>query len=332
MPNAIITGWGSHCPARVLTNRDLEAMVETDDDWIVSRTGIRERRLAEPGESSATLGLTAARQALERARVRPEDLDLVIFASTTPDYLLPASACLLQQKLNATKAGAFDLNAACSGFIYALSVGGQFIRSGGARKILIICGEVLSRFVNWKDRGTCVLFGDGAASVVLEPGEPPAGLLSSVLGSRGDVEKMLVIQGGGGAHPATPESCAAGDHHIRMRGNEVFKMAVRSMTQSARDALGKAGLTLADIKAVIPHQANQRILSATQDAMDVPREKMFVNVDRYGNTGAASIPIALCEYLSQTPAKAGDNFLFVAFGGGLTWGSAVLRWADLSAR
>lgn len=329
MVNAIITGWGHACPGRVLTNRDLESMVETNDEWIVSRTGIRERRIAEPGESAATLGLLAGQRALERAKVQAKDLDLVIFATTTPDYLLPASGCLIQQKLGAERAAAFDLNAACSGFLYGMSVGSQFIKTGSARKVLLICGEVLSRFVNWADRGTCILFGDGAAAVVLEASEQSAGLLSSVLGSRGDVEKMLVIEAGAGAKPATAETLSSLDHTIRMRGNEVFKMAVRNMVQAAKESLTKAALTLDDIKAIIPHQANLRILKATQESLGFPAQKMFVNLDRYGNTGAASIPIALCEYLEATPASAGDHFLFAAFGGGLTWGSAVLRWAEL---
>ena len=327
---AAITGWGSHSPKRVLSNLDLEKMVETNDAWIMSRTGIKERRLADPDETSMTLGLVAAKKALARANLAPADLDLVIFSSTTPDYLLPASACLLQQKLGAHNAGAFDLNAACSGFIYSLSVGTQFIRTGVYKRILIVCGEVLTRFVNWKDRGTCILFGDGAAAVVLEATTEETGLLSFVLGSRGDVEKMLTIEGGGGARPSTSESVAAGDHLIRMRGNEVFKLAVRNMTHSALQALAQANLTLEDIKAVIPHQANLRIVSATQEALGVPKSKVFVNVDRYGNTGAASIPIALCEYLDGTPARAGDHFLFAAFGGGFTWASAVVRWAELS--
>lgn len=329
MVNAIITGWGAACPQRVLTNRDLESMVNTNDEWITSRTGIRERRIAEPGETAATLGLKAAHLALARAKVNAADLDLVIFATTTPDYLLPASGCLIQQKLGAERAAAFDLNAACSGFLYGLSVGSQFIKTGAARRVLLVCAEVLSRFVNWSDRSTCILFGDGAAAVVLESSEQDAGLLSSVLGSRGDVEKMLVIEAGAGAKPATAETVVALDHTIHMRGNEVFKMAVRNMVQAARESLGKANLTLDDIKAIIPHQANLRILKATQESLGFPASKMFVNLDRYGNTGAASIPIALCEYLDQTPAQPGDHFLFAAFGGGLTWGSAVLRWADL---
>jgi len=331
MKRAAITGWGIHSPARALTNADIEKRIATTDAWITSRTGIRERRLAGPGESTATMGLSAARRALQHAELLPDDIDLVICASTTPDYLLPASACLIQQELGCTRAGAFDLNAACSGFIYGLAAGSQFIQGGGAKRVLLVCSETLSRFINWQDRGTCILFGDGAGAVVLEPTDQPAGVLSTVLGSRGDVEKMLVIEGGGSAKPATAETVAQNDHLLRMRGNEVFKMAVRNMAQASREAIERAGLTLADITAVIPHQANMRILVATQEALGLPVDKMFANVDRYGNTGAASIPIALAEYLQGRPFRVGDNFLLVAFGGGLTWGASVLRWADVAA-
>lgn len=329
MLHAVITGWGEHCPSRVLTNRDIEAMVDTNDEWIVSRTGIRERRVADPGDTSVSLGVQAARKALDRAGLTAGDIDLVLFSSTTPDYLLPASACLVQQHLGATKAGAFDVGAACSGFICALATAAQFVQSGACKRVLVVCAETLTRFVDWKDRSTCILFGDGAAAVVVEGRADQPGLLSFTLGSRGDVDKMLVIEGGGAARPATAGTVAAGDHVIRMRGNEIFKLAVRNMAQTCRDALAKANVPLDAIKTVIPHQANKRILDATQEHLGFPRERMFVNVDRFGNTGAASIPIALCEHLAQTPAQPGDHFLFVAFGGGLTWGAAVLRWADL---
>jgi 3-oxoacyl-[acyl-carrier-protein] synthase-3 len=331
MYRAAITGWGWHSPSKVLTNQDLEKLVDTNDAWIFSRTGIRQRHIAGPGETTATMGLIAARRALERAELDPADVDLVICASTTPDYLLPASACLIQQELGCHRAGAFDLNAACSGFIYGLAVGSQFVQGGAARRVLLVCGEALSRFTNWQDRNTCVWFGDGAAAVVLEATTQTTGVLSTVLGSRGDVEKMLVIEAGGCATPASAETVANLDHTMRMRGNEVFKLAVRNMAQSAREALDRAGLTMEQIVAVIPHQANLRILSATQEALGFPAEKMFVNLDRHGNTGASSIPIALGEYLRDRPVQVGDNFLLVAFGGGLTWGACVLRWADVAA-
>jgi 3-oxoacyl-[acyl-carrier-protein] synthase-3 len=319
--NAAITGWGCHSPARVLTNRDLEALVQTSDEWIRTRTGISERHIAGPEETTKSMCVLAARKALAEARLTARDIDLVICATTTPDYLLPATACLIQHNLGADNAGAFDLNAACSGFLYALSVGSQFIHAGTCKRILITAGEVLTRFTNWEDRSTCILFGDGAAAVVLEATPQNVGVLSSVLGSRGDVGGILTIEGGG----------AAKDHFIRMRGNEVFKLAVRNMVSACHEALSRAGLTLGDCRAVIPHQANHRILLATQEALGLAPGQMYVNIDRYGNTGASSLPIALGEYLQNHPAEVGDNFLLVAFGGGLTWAASVLRWADVAA-
>jgi 3-oxoacyl-[acyl-carrier-protein] synthase-3 len=330
--NAAITGWGIYTPAHVLRNDDLERLVDTSDEWIFSRTGIRERHIASPGETTSTMCTAAGQQALEHAGLTGADIELVLCASTTPDYLLPASACLVQQRLGATQAGAMDINAACSGFIYALAVAHQFIQAGTYRRILVTVGETLTRFINYEDRGTCVLFGDGAAAVVLEATSQEAGVLSTVLGSRGDVEKSLAIEGGGGACPATPETVASKAHFLRMRGNEVFRQAVRAMTQAANQAILKANLGLTDIHAVIPHQANQRIITATQEALGVSADKFFINVDRYGNTGAASVPIALVEKMAgKQPAQIGDNLLLVAFGGGYTWGAAVVRWADIAA-
>ncbi|MBI2806391.1 MAG: ketoacyl-ACP synthase III [Planctomycetes bacterium] len=329
--NAAITGWGWYSPAQVLSNHDLEKLVDTNDAWIQSRTGIRERRIAGPNETTSTMGTIAARQALEEAELSARDLDLIICATTTPDHLIPATACLIQRNLGANHAAAFDLNTACSGFLYALATGTQFIQAGGARRILIVAGETLSRFMNWEDRSTCILFGDGAAAVVLEPTAQTAGVLSTVLGSRGDVEHMLSIEAGGSARPASAETLAEKAHCVRMKGNEIFKLAVRSMAQSAQEALAKAGLVTSDLRAVIPHQANHRILTATQDALGVSDQQMFVNIDRYGNTGASSIPIALGEFLQGNAIDVGDHLLFVAFGGGLTWGATVLRWADIPA-
>lgn len=329
--NAAVTGWGWYSPARVLTNHDLEKLVNTNDAWIHTRTGIRERRIAAEGETTSSMASIAARQALEEAELSPRDLDLIICATTTPDHLLPATACLIQNNLGATKAAAFDLNTACTGFLYALATGAQFIQGGGAKRVLIVAGETLSRFINWQDRTTCILFGDGAAAVVLEATAQSAGVLSTVLGSRGDTEQMLSIEAGGSARPASAETLADKSHCIRMRGNEIFKMAVRSMAQSAQDALNKAGLSPSDLRAVIPHQANHRILIATQEALGVSDQQMFVNIDRYGNTGASSIPIAMGEFLQSNAIDVGEHLLLVAFGGGLTWGAAVLRWADIPA-
>jgi 3-oxoacyl-[acyl-carrier-protein] synthase-3 len=315
----------------VLTNRDLEQLVATNDEWIRSRTGIVERRIAGDEETTSSMCVLAAQKALAQAKLSARDLDLVICATTTPDYLLPATACLIQHRLGAERAGAFDLNTACSGFLYALSVGCQFIRAGTCKRVLITAGEVLSRFTNWEDRNSCVLFGDGAGAVVLEATAQPAGVLHTVLGSRGDVEGILTIEGGCGARPASAATVANKDHLIRMRGNEVFKRAVRIMAQACHETLRAVGLTLADVRAVIPHQANNRILLATQEALGLAPGQMFINIDRHGNTGASSLPIALGEYLQGSPAEVGDNFLLVAFGGGLTWAASVVRWADIPA-
>jgi 3-oxoacyl-[acyl-carrier-protein] synthase-3 len=328
---AAITGWGCYSPERILTNQELEKLVATTDTWIRTRTGIRERHVVSPGETTSSMCLAAAKAALERAELMPSDLDLIICSTTTPDYLLPSSACLIQQRLGADRAGAFDLNAACSGFLYGLTVGSQFIQTGTYRRVLVVAGEALSRFTNWQDRNTCVLFGDGAAAVVLEATAQSAGVLSTVLGSRGDVDGLLTIQAGGCAKPASAATVAAGDHLVRMRGNEIFKLAVRMMAQASQEALLKARLTLLDIHTVLPHQANSRIISATREALGIAGNQVFVNVDRHGNTGAASVPLALAEFASNQPLHIGANLLMVAFGGGLTWGAAVVRWADIAA-
>jgi 3-oxoacyl-[acyl-carrier-protein] synthase-3 len=321
--NAAVTGWGWYCPTQVLTNQDLEKLVDTDDDWIQSRTGIRERRIAPPGETTSSMCVIAAQQALDEAELSARDLDLVICTTTTPDHLLPATACLIQRQLGADHAG--------TGFLYGLATGSQFIQAGGAKRVLVVAGETLSRFTNWEDRNTCILFGDGAAAVVLEATTQNAGVLSTVLGSRGDVEQMLTIEAGGAAMPATAETVASKAHLVHMRGNEIFKMAVRSMAQSAQDALAKVGLTTAEMRAVIPHQANLRILTATQGVLGATDQQMFINIDRFGNTGASSIPIALCDFMQSNALDVGDHLLLVAFGGGLTWGASVLRWADVAA-
>jgi 3-oxoacyl-[acyl-carrier-protein] synthase-3 len=328
---AAITGWGLYRPAQVLSNHDLEKLVDTNDAWIHTRTGIRERRIAGPGETTSSMATIAARQALQKAELSPLDVDLIICATTTPDQLIPATACLIQHNLGAEHAAAFDLNTACTGFLYALATGSQFIQAGGAKRVLVVAGETLSRFINWEDRTTCILFGDGAAAVVLEATTQDNGVLSTVLGSRGDVEHMLTIEAGGSARPASAETVAEKAHCIRMRGNEVFKLAVRSMAHSAQEALAKAGLTTRDIRTVIPHQANQRILTATQGALGLTDAQTYTNIERYGNTGAASIPIALGEFLQGNTIDVGEHLLMVAFGGGLTWGAAVVRWADVEA-
>jgi 3-oxoacyl-[acyl-carrier-protein] synthase-3 len=329
--NVAITGWGAYSPKSILSNQDLERLVDTTDEWIQSRTGICERRIAAPGETTASMCLAASRQALECAGLQARDVQLVICATTTPDHLIPGTGCLVQQRLGAVHAAAFDLNSACTGFVTGLIVGSQFIRSGTYERVLIVAGETLSRFLDWTDRSTCILFGDGAGAVVLEATEQVTGVLSTVLGSRGDTEHMLAIEAGGCARPASAETVAAGEHFVRMRGNELFKFAVRAMAGAAAKALAQAGLSVRDIHKVIPHQANARIITATQAALGVNDHQMFVNVQRHGNTGATSVPIALVELLASEPVRAGDNLLMVSFGGGLTWAATVVRWADLLA-
>jgi 3-oxoacyl-[acyl-carrier-protein] synthase-3 len=327
---AAITGWGHYLPERILTNKDLEARIDTTDEWILTRTGIRERRIAGPGETTSTLSTIAAHKALSCANLSAAELDLVICATTTPDRMVPNTGSIVQQRLGANRAGAFDINAACTGFVYALATGAQFIRSGTFERVLVIGGETLSRITNWNDRSTCVLFGDGAGAVVLEPTDRECGVLSTVLGSRGD-DHLLVIEAGGSARPASAETVARGEHFLTMRGCDIFRHAVRTMSRAGREALAKAGVAGRDVRAVIAHQANVRILRSTQEALGLPWEKFVVNVDRYGNTGAASIPVALSEYLSAGQVRIGDNLLLSTFGGGLTWASAVIRWGDVAA-
>jgi len=328
---AAITGWGHCLPERVVTNKDLESRINTSDEWIWKRTGIRERRIAGPGETTSSLCTAAARRALTCANLPAAKLDLVICATTTPDHLLPNTACVVQQRLGASQAGAFDVNAACTGFVYALAVGAQFLRAGTLERVLVVGGETLSRFTNWDDRGTCILFGDGAGAVVLEATDRECGVLSTVLGSRGDLEHLLAIEAGGSAKPPTPETLARGEHFITMRGTDIFKLAVRAMSRAASEALAKAGVRLPEVRAVIAHQANVRILRSTQEALDLPWEKFFINVDRYGNTGAGSVPLALSEFLAAGGVSPGENLLLASFGGGLTWAASVVRWADVDA-
>ena len=320
--HAHITGWGMKVPDRIITNGDLEAVVETTDDWIRSRTGIEERRIATERDSVVTLGFEAARVALDRADVLPRDLELIIVATSTPEDFYPSTACKIQNLLGATRAGAFDLSAACSGFVYALNMAAQAIRSGSISRALVIGTEVNSRVLDWSDRGTCVLFGDGAGAVVLEGNEMPGGLLSCVLGSDGSGADLLGIPTAGRA--SIPEPLHL--HRLHMDGREVFRFAVHIMSESIRDAVEQAGLTMADVNLIIPHQANQRIISAAARSLGVPEEMFFSNLHRYGNTSAASIPIALVEAEREGRLKPDDNVVMVGFGGGLTWGAAVIRW------
>lgn len=331
MRYAAITGWGMSVPERVMTNADLERMVETSDEWIVSRTGIRERRVVGPNDSTTSLSTAAARQALERAGLGPEDIDLIIVGTCTPDQFLVSQACLVQAELGGN-AGAFDLGAACSGFVYALATGSQFIRGGLYQRVLVIGADTLTRFVDYTDRTTCVLFGDGAGAVVLEATDEPRGLLSTVLGADGAGSKHLYIPGWGAFVPESAEIFPEYRPFLQMNGQEVFKFAVRVMGDAAAEAVEKAGLTFADIDMLIPHQANARIIEAAARRLDLPKEKVWINLDRYGNTSAATIPIALCEAEASGILNEGDNLVFVAFGGGLAWAAGVVRWGTAGVR
>lgn len=325
---AAITGWGSAVPKKVLTNADLEKLVDTSDEWITSRTGISERRIVSPHESTSTLAIAAARQALERAQVPPWQVDLVICCTATPDFLFPATACLVQHEIGAENAGAFDLEAACAGFIYGLSVGSQFIKSGAYKTVLVVSAEALSRFLDWKDRSTCVLFGDGAGAVVLQPSDTPRGLMSFVLGSHGVGADLIKLPAGGAAKPATDNTVAMREHYIKMNGQEVYRFAVRILGDSAIEALDKANLGYNDISLFIPHQANTRIIDSVARRLELDTEKVYMNIAKYGNTSAASIPIALCEAIDAGRVKDDDNLLFVAFGAGLTSAAAVVKWGS----
>jgi len=323
---AHIIGWGKYLPQKVLTNAEIARMVETSDEWIVTRTGIRERRIAGEHESTATLALNAARRALETADLNPVELDLVIVASATPEHIFPATACLVQDALGAVNAGAFDLSAACSGWIYGVDLAAQAIATGAIDYALVIGAETLSRFVNWGDRRTCILFGDGAGAVILGPSERPGGVLSSVLGSDGSGANTLAVPAGGSRLPASPETVKEGLHTIQMDGRKVFRFATRVMRRAAAEAVQKAGLVMDDIALLIPHQANIRIIDSAARGLKLPDERVFVNLDRYGNTSSASIPIALCEALEAGRIQPDDRLVMVGFGAGLTWGAAVIQW------
>ncbi len=321
-----VTGVGAYVPQRILTNADLEKIVETTDEWITSRTGITQRRVAADNEFTSDLGAAAARRAMAMAGVKPEQIDLIIVATITPDMPFPATACLVQQKIGAHRAAAFDLEAACSGFIYALEVGQQFINSQTYNTVLIIGAEKLSSIVDWKDRNTCVLFGDGAGAAILQNRPDSHGLLATCMGSDGTKANLLSMPGGGSRCPATEKSVSDRAHFLRMDGKDVFKNAVNAMCSAAREVLQRCELDINQIKLVIPHQANRRIIDAVADRLDVKPEQMFVNLDKYGNTSAASVAIALDEAVAAGQLQRGDLVLLVAFGAGLTWAAAIIEW------
>jgi 3-oxoacyl-[acyl-carrier-protein] synthase III len=320
-----ILGTGSYVPERILTNADLERMVATSDTWIVERTGIRERRIAAAGEACSDMAIQASERALGAAGVSAADLDMVLLATCTGDSPLPSTACLVQDGIGAAKAGACDLSAACCGFLYALSVADAYVRSG-MRHVLIVGSEVMSSIMDWSDRSTCILFGDGAGAAVVGPSTEERGLLSSHLHSDGTLAELICVPGGGSRNPVSEKLLSEGLQYLKMKGNETFKVAVRTLEEVAREALAANGLTVNDVDLYVPHQANVRIISAIADRLGLPKDKVMLNLERYGNTSAASIPIALDEAVRGGRVKAGDIVLMEAFGGGLTWAAAVMRW------
>jgi 3-oxoacyl-[acyl-carrier-protein] synthase-3 len=321
-----VAGVGAYVPAKALTNFELERLVATTDEWITTRTGIKERRIAAKDEFTSDLGAKAAQRALKNAGVTADQVDLIILATITPDMVFPSTAALVQQKIGALRAAAFDLEAACSGFIYGLEIGQQFIMSRTYDTVLVIGAEKLSSIVDWQDRNTCVLFGDGAGAVVLQNRPNSHGLLTAVMGADGSKAELLHMPGGGSRCPATAQSVAARLHYLRMEGKETFKYAVQAMVNAATEALHRCDVDISKIKCIIPHQANRRIIDAVGERLGARPDQLFVNLDRYGNTSAASVAIALDEAVSSGRIHRGDLILLVVFGAGLTWGAAVIEW------
>jgi 3-oxoacyl-[acyl-carrier-protein] synthase-3 len=323
---SVILGTGSELPSKVVTNHDLEKMVETSDEWITVRTGIKERRVLEEGKGNADMAFRAAQRALKDAQMQATDLDAIIMGTVTPDYPFPSSACVLEDMLGARNVFSFDVGAACSGFLNALSVADSFIRTGQINNALVVGSDALSRLLNWQDRGTCILFGDGAGAVVLGASENGSGILSTRLRTDGSYVKQLYVPAGGSLKPATPETVQRNEHTITMNGKEVFKIAVRSMEEISRQALVEADVQVSEVALVIPHQANRRIIVALAERLGIPMERVMVNLEKYGNTSAASIPVALDEAKRQGRIKAGDIVLLNAFGAGFAWGAAVIKF------
>jgi 3-oxoacyl-[acyl-carrier-protein] synthase III len=325
---AHITGWGMSVPTNIMTNADLAKIVDTNHEWIYTRTGICERRIATEEQSTASLATEAAIKALEAANVSPVDVDLIIVATSSPEHIFPATACLVQDRVGAINAGAFDLLAACTGFIFALNMASQAIRSGSINTALVIGSETLSRIVNWADRETCILFGDGAGAFVLQGSDEIGGVLSAVMRSDGSGGDLLSLPAGGSRLPADANTVKNGYHYIHMNGREVFRFATRVMAQATREAAEAANIKMDDIKFVIPHQANQRIIETAARNLGISMDRFVVNLERYGNTSTASIPIAVCEAAESGHLKVGDKIVFVGFGAGLTWGALVTQWSE----
>lgn len=322
-----ILATGSYLPERILTNKELETMVDTTDEWIVSRTGIRERRVSTPEQASSDLAYEASMRAIEKAGLTPDQIDLILVATVTPDMMFPSTACILQNRLGANKAAALDVSAACTGFIYALATGSKFIETGMYRHVLVVGVESLSKITDWEDRNTCVLFGDGAGAAVLGPVEDGQGFQSFVLGADGSGGVHLNQKAGGSRLPASLETIKNKQHFVYMNGREVFKFAVRVMNTATDEAIEKAGMSKEDIDFLVPHQANQRIIDAAVERLGLSEDKVVVNLDRYGNMSSASIPVALDEAVAEGRIQDGSNLLLVGFGGGLTWASTVIKWS-----
>ena len=329
---ARLTGAASYLPDRVLTNAELATMVDTSDEWITERTGIRERRIAAPEQATSDLAVLAAEEVLRQTRTSPADLDMVIVATTTPDFVFPPTSALVADRLGATSAGAVDMNAVCTGFIYAMAHATALVEAGLARKVLVTGSETLSRIINWEDRGTCILFADGAGAVMIEAdeGEPGSGILGFELGADGSGRDLLCVRAGGSRAPVDAPGIAPEDTKIFMNGREVFRFATRVMIDSSTRLLAEAGLTIDDVDLFVAHQANERILDHAVEKLEIPREKVVMNLDRYGNTSSASIPIALAEAAERQQVQPGGLVLMVGFGAGLTWGSTLARWEPRS--
>jgi len=321
-----LTGWGRYAPAQVLTNADLERMVDTSNDWIVSRTGIRERRVAGAHETTASMGAIAALRAIHTAGLQPDDIDLIILATLTPDYWMPSTAALVKEAIGNTRAFAFDVAAACSGFVYGYATASAYLAAGMAKHAVVIGAELLTRFLDYSDRGTCILFGDGAGAVVLSASDEPTATVGIELTTEPQGAYMIWLPAGGSKSPSSAETIARGEHKIRMEGKETYRFATRTLASTALAAVARAGWTQDDVDLIIPHQANIRIIEAVAKGLDLPMDRMYVNLDRYGNTSAASVPIALAEAVNEGRVGIGDKIVFVAFGAGFTSGAVAMEW------
>ena len=329
---AHVTGWGRYAPAQVLTNADLEKMVDTSDEWIRTRTGIRERRVAAANETTASMGAVAGLRAIHTAGIDPEDIDLILLATLTPDYWMPSTAALVKEAIGNTRATAFDVMAACSGFVYGFATAQAFIQAGLARHVLVIGSELLTRFLDYSDRSTCILFGDGAGAVVLSASDEPGGALGIEMTTEPQGAYMIWLPAGGSKSPPSAETIARGEHYVRMEGNQTYRFATKTMATTALESIRRSGLQPSDVDLFIPHQANIRIIEAVAKGLDLPMKKMFVNLDRYGNTSAASVPIALAEAVNEGRVEVGDNITIVAFGAGFTSGAVTIEWTADPAR